>query len=415
VAAAVFTTLAIVPPGGGDPRGLRVEQLENPVDRHHPLLARVAIEDALTGRWTVPREATLRLSGGNAASTVRVQSRPGLPFAFAEVPAPSDAPLRLRVDADAFHANAIVPPERARVPFVPRELPRGEHGIEVRVEGGLLVPEVPGTVLVRADDGNDGAIELTGTDDSVQIERTRAMPDLCGVCVFAVTVRGLDAHVVVRLAGEGPDRIARRAIPVAPGAIAVALPDPDTLRLTTPVGGQPVFVLLGDPNGFATHWQALRFDDVPDANATVAVSVPRDAAWALASLSPAFESSSGLWLRAPPHATSCTATTLGDRFVRATTTLPEPPRVRVLFDGARIAAIDRAQRQRRFRRISLVLAALGIAMLIGLIVAANLRREPDALRDAALASRARVWVAIGGSLALLLGGAVLLSAFALRQ
>jgi hypothetical protein len=54
-------------------------------------------------------------------------------------------------------------------------------------------------------------------------------------------------------------------------------------------------------------------------------------------------------------------------------------------------------------------------MLIGLIVAANLRREPDALRDAALASRARVWVAIGGSLALLLGGAVLLSAFALRQ
>jgi hypothetical protein len=209
--------------------------------------------------------------------------------------------------------------------------------------------------------------------------------------------------------------VARRALAVAPGALAVATPDADVVALTTPIGGQPVFVLFGDANGFATGWQARRFDDVADANATLRVPGARDAAWILASLSPAFESSSGLWLRTPPGITRCTATPLGDRFVRASTTLPEPPRIRVLYDGARLAALDRARRQHRFRRIALVFASLGIAMLIALIAAANLRREEGALRDATLTNRSRIWIAIGGSLALLLGGAVLLSAFALRQ
>ncbi len=82
IAAAVFTTIAIVPPGGAPARGLRVEQVEGPVDASHPLLVRAAIEDALSSQWEVPIETEFRVPG---ATSVRVARMRVVPYAFARV------------------------------------------------------------------------------------------------------------------------------------------------------------------------------------------------------------------------------------------------------------------------------------------------------------------------------------------
>lgn len=414
IAAAVFTTLAIVPPGGAPARGLRVERIAGPVDREHPLLVRVAIEDAHATAWRPPHDAIFRLGRPGGVWTVRhVVTSTSVPYAFATlIPPEGNGPLSLRIEADGY---AVDVPVRsiAREGSEPIDPPRGEHGVELRVEGGALVPEVPATVLARFDGIVDGDVEMTGTDDTIRIAQSHARPDLCGVCAFEVTVTGLDAHVVVRTPGAG-DRDVRRALPVEPGGLSLRSVEEGAIEVTTAIGDQPVFVLAGDEHGIATYWSAQRLAPSGDANAALRIALPVASAWALAALSPRFDAASGAWLRTP-QSSRCTATPLGERFVRAVTPPPNPPSTRVIHDGARVAGHLRERRQDRIRSIALALAAAAIAMLITLIVAANLGREAPLLREAALTDRRRIWIALGGALSLLVGGAVLLSAFALRQ
>lgn len=411
IAAAVFTTIAIVPPGGAPARGLRVEQIEGPVDATHPALVRAAVEDALASQWEVPSEVTFRVRDGERTIERRVTRVRGVPYAFATVPVASGGPHEIVVEGDGYVARAPLS-SHAPAPFVAASGPRGEHGIDVRVEGGALVPEVPGTVLVRVPSATDGDVQLTSTDDALQIAHPLTRPDLCGICAFEATVRGLDAHVIVQLPGTGPDATARRALPVAPGGIA-AREQSDSIEFTTPIGGQPLYVLTGDAAGSVLSWDALRFDDANDTNASLRIAIG-PAEWIFGSLSPVFDQGTAVWTRTPPT-TGCTATPLGDRFARTDTSTPPAPRVRVIFDGARIALGERQHRQEHARTIALALATAAIAMLLGLIVAASARRDPAAMKGIALSGRQRAWIALVGSAALIIGGIVLVSAFVMRR
>ncbi len=414
IAAAVFTTIAIVPPGGAPARGLRVEQVEGPVDASHPLLVRAAIEDALSSQWEVPIETEFRVPG---ATSVRVARMRVVPYAFATVQVDRPAPFDVEVAGDGFtaRARALGGPSPPIVP-APPVASRPEHGVELRVEGGALVPEIPGTVFVRVEGAVEGDVAMSATDDSVRVVPAHARLDLCGVAAFEVTVHGLFANVVVQPPGAGADGVARRSLPMSPGGLGLALRS-DAIDVTAPNGGQPLYVLQGDASGVATAWSVQRFDDGGDANATLRVPVPATVAWTLVSLSPVFEQSAGLWSARPAFAaaTGCVATPLGERLARVVTPLPGVPRVRVIHDGARSALAARESRQRRARNVALGVASAAIAMLIGLIVAASARRDPEALRDVALGARQRIWIALGGALTLLVGGLVLLGTYALRQ
>lgn len=416
IAAAVFTTIAIVPPGGAPALGLRVEQAEGPVDASHPLLVRAAVEDALSSRWEVPIETFFRVRG---APPVRVARRPGVPYAFATVPVRRGAPFELYVVGDGLSAHVRVLQGRASSPpspFEPVSVVHAEHSVEVRVEGGALVPEVPGTVFVHFENAPAGDVTMTAADDSVRVVPSHAQLDLCGVAAFEVTAHGLFANVVVQPPGADLDGIVRRALPMSPGGLAVA-PRQEAIEVTAPNGGQPVYALQGDASGEATAWSVHRFDDGADANATMTIPLPSPIAWTIVSLSPVFDQGTGLWTTTPLSAITgrCAVTALGERFGRTRVPLPAVPHVLVLHDGARFALAARERRQYRARNIALGVASAAIAMLIGLIVAASARRDPEVLRDVALGARQRAWIALGGALVLLVGGLVLLGTYALRQ
>jgi hypothetical protein len=413
VVAAVFTTVAIVPPVGPPSRALRVEAA-GAHEPGRPWLLRLALEEAEDARWRAPHSVTVRLHEGQGV--VRAEASPsvsGLPYWFGRVVPTAHGPSRLEVQAEGLHALVTLPRARPMetAPEVP--LPARENApIEVRVEGGALVPEVPGTVLVRVPDADEETeVQLEPSDASLRVPSPRARLDGCGVAAFEATVMGLDAHAVVHVLGPRA-RVTRRRLPVVPGGLSVRANE-DALAVTAPVGGAPVFALAGDARG-ATYWSAARLDAPSDDNAHARIVLPREATWALVSHSPAFEGAAGLWLRDPPGA-SCTRTPLGARFARTATRVPVPPTVTLVHDGAALARQAHAVLRQRVRVVALSLAMAAIALLITLVLAAGLQRDPTALRRFAHSPRQRMGLALGGAGALLVGGLVLWLTFLLRR
>ncbi|MEI8256772.1 MAG: hypothetical protein WCJ30_13940, partial [Deltaproteobacteria bacterium] len=161
IAAAVFTMIAIVPPGGAPPRGLRVEQVEGPVDASHPLLVRAAIEDAVSTQWEVPIETVFRARG---ATPLRVARMRAVPYVFATVQVTRAAPFDLDVEGDGYIAHARVTPRSAPptpVASPPAAAAHAEHGVELRVEGGAIVPEIPTTVFVHVEGAVEGDVSMS--------------------------------------------------------------------------------------------------------------------------------------------------------------------------------------------------------------------------------------------------------------
>jgi hypothetical protein len=157
----------------------------------------------------------------------------------------------------------------------------------------------------------------------------------------------------------------------------------------------------------------VRLPDAPDANASTNVVLPSDAAWFFASFSPVFDSGAGAW-RTPLAGPLCTQTPLGAAWAQNATPIPPLPAVALAYDGASIAAHARALRQLHARWIALALAGLGLAMLIAMILTASFRGDPAALRSVSASAKQRLWIALLGTFALLVGGFVLLYTFALR-
>jgi hypothetical protein len=184
------------------------------------------------------------------------------------------------------------------------------------------------------------------------------------------------------------------------------------LRIVAPVAGDEAFVMAGTDDGPA-YWTSVRLLAQPDATGIATVQLPPGSQWTLASLSSSFESPTALALE-PPEPLPCHGTALIDRFGEAASVLDAPPAVRLLFDGADHARRARAVRLHRSRTIALAFTLASIFVLIVMVFAATLRRGPTSLESVSGGRRQRLAIAIAMSFALLVGGWVLITAFALR-
>jgi hypothetical protein len=185
------------------------------------------------------------------------------------------------------------------------------------------------------------------------------------------------------------------------------------MELTTAIAGTTAYVMAGDARG-PTIWTETRLDEPSGENARARVALPSDATWAVASMSPSFEQAQGEWLVPPAWAGACDATAAGVSFSRFAVATPPVPRITLAYDGASIALVAREARKDHARRIALAFAALALAVLVGLVLTAGLRRDPAGLESVSVGRRQRVVFAAASASVLLVGGVVLLTAYILR-
>lgn len=389
-------------------RGLRVETAGG-TSSGRPLLVRLTLDEAGSSRLRAPSRAYLRLAWAGGAITREAVAVAGAAYLFAELTPAGHGPYVLEVEAEGLTAQVPVRETPPPPVFIPVMRPMQTSGLEVVVEGGALVPEVEGRVLVRALAAAGAEIALAG-DEFVTIAPARAVPDPCGVVAFGVTVRGLSAHATASVLGA-PERALALRLPVMPGGLSVR-GTRGAIEVATAVGGLPVYVLAGDERG-STYWSAVRLDDADERTRT-RIQLPDDAAWALVSASPSFETFTGLWLT-PPLQAPCTQTHLGERFARSAASLPSPPAVALVHDGPAIAQRARDQRRARIRLVALLVASASVFVMVGAVLRAGLRADSEAPRDVSVPLRRRGAFVLAGAAAVLLGGLVLFATFLLRR
>lgn len=439
VLVAVFTTVVIAPPGGAPARGLRVEAL--PGSARGAWLVRVGVEHAGTMGWSVPRGGRVRLDDGRGGSTAaRLEGLPRSVWATATVPRYGDGPWRFAVEADGLHAEGRVvydPQPAFRVgddaelraatgaAFAP-----DAQGISVRIEGGALVPEVPGVVRVRLPSASAATVDpwrFEPVDAMLVLDPSSARPDRCGLVTLRATVHGFAAHLIVRDA-SGAER-ARRRIPVRPGAIylrTLAEPDADRARegrvlLQAASPAQTAHVVFGDAEGRAVSWQSLRLSN--DDASSAELAAPARSAWAVVSGTATFDPVLAAWAALPrdraaalaPEPLGCDDADSWAAFRRAAWPDPSVRAPVVVYDGAPAALRAREERRERARNRAGVLAVLSLAALAAVLFAKGLTRDPEALRPVAIARRTRLLVALASTAVLALAGLLLFGTYLLRR
>lgn len=439
VLVAVFTTVVIAPPGGAPARGLRVEAL--PGSARGAWLVRVGVEHAGTMGWSVPRGGRVRLDDGRGGTTgARLEGLPRGVWATATVPRYGDGPWRFAIEAEGLRAEGRVAydPEPAFRVGDDAELRSATgaafapdaQGISVRIDGGALVPEVPGVVRVRlpsASAAPDAPWRFEPVDAMLVLEPSSARPDRCGLVTLRATVHGFAAHLIVR-DPAGLER-ARRRIPVRPGAISVrALVEPDAERavegrvlLQAASPGQTAHVVFGDVDGRAVSWQSLRLSN--DDASSAALGAPARSAWALASGTATFDPVLAAWVALPrdraeavaPMPPGCDVAESWSAFRRAAWPDPSVRAPVVVYDGAPAALRAREERRERARNRAGVLAVLSLAALAAVLFAKGLTRDPEALRPVAVARRTRLLVALASTAVLALAGLLLFGTYLLRR
>jgi len=378
VAAAVFALAAVSPPVTVHDlrRGLR---LEAATATDGVILLRAALEDRVDGTLSAPR--ALRVE--HAGATFVARAADGVSSVSLAVPTdlrPGDRAL-LAVSADELRATLRLPISTAPAVAAP---PRGSSLGAVVAEGNLL-PDVPGTVLVRAPDAVEVAIEPLL--DGARVSPPRAPVGPCGVGRFDVTIEGMGAPVtLVARRADGVTARAHVRLPLQPGGVSLRR---DGLSVTVrgAFAGQLVYLLAGSPRG-ARWWSAARLAADPVAP-RAALAVPRDAVWVRASTDPLFRDDAAPALRWDlTPSPNCARDDAARPWAEVTAPAPPSPPVGLAFDGAaraRAALVARSSRARSFAWLGLagslvaeVTLILGLGLRQGMsnsMVVRSLRRD----------------------------------------
>jgi len=314
------------------------------------------------GALTAPRSLTVEHGG----ATVTARPVEGTTAVTAVIPTRvRGGRAQLTVVADELRATLSLPV--APAPAAPA--PTADGPIAVAVAEGHLLPEVAGTVLVRAPGATAARIEpqLEG----VTVSPARAAVGPCDVASFEVTVAGMGAPVtvVVTLVG-GAEARAHLRLPLQPGGVALAR-DGRSLTVRGAFAGQTVHLVGGGASG-ARWWSAVRLaaDDVcPRA----AVTLPEGITWVRASPDALFhdaEAPSLRWDKTPP---ACAADPRARRWYEARTPAPSGPDVGLALDGGARARRTLAVRVGRARSLAWLGLAVSVAAEVALMLGLGLR------------------------------------------
>lgn len=411
VTAALFALVAISPPIGDATthRGLRVE-VALPPEADRPVLVRASIEDNAAAQLTSPRDAwmTLRDPSGAELDRARMETAAGLNHATGRLDARGRGPYTLDVQSGAMRASvrfslpAAQPPPPAPTP------PAGS--LEVLATSGRLIPEVAGTVLVRAPGAR--RVTLTSEIEGVTIEPPSADVGACDVAAFRVTVAGLGAPViVVARRADGLEVRTQTRLPLTPGGVSVH-PEGSSVLVRGANAGSTVFLVGGDALG--ARWWASRNLSADGDVATARFEPPPDVRWVNATLASSLvdPESAAVWTSPPPEALeTCATTDTARAWFAARTPHPPMPAVRLAWDGAARATRVHTHRVARVRRLALGCLAASILIEITLVLGFGMRDNDPSLRELTRRRRERTAVLLAGVAALLvLGFALGLSA-----
>lgn len=392
VAAAVFALAAVSPPVSTADlqRGLRVEAV---TAADGVILVRGSIERVDDGALAAPRALAVTHDG----ATVIGRATAGVAGVSVAVPtAVRRGRARLTIEADGLRANVTVPvgPAALAPPAV------AEGSLAARVAEGNLLPEVAGTVLVRA----EGAAELRVEPqlEGVTVSPARAAPGPCGVASFRVTVVGMGAPVtLVARRADGSEQRAHVRLPLAPGGVSLAR-DGAALTVRGAFAGQAVHLLGGTAAG-ARWWASARLvaDEVcPRAD----VPLPAGLAWVRASTDALFRDEAAPTLRWDATPPACARDEGARRWHEASAAAPPRPDVGVAFDGAARARAALSSRVRRARGLAWLGLAGAIAAEVALMLGLGLRQGMSDVEGARALRRSDLGRFATGVIALMLLG-----------
>ncbi len=365
VAAAVFALAAISPPVTTSDleRGLRVEAV---TAADGVVLLRVAVERVADGVLSAPRTLAVTHQG----ETVTARRVEGLAAVTAVVPARvREGRAQLDVTADGLHAHLSLPVGRSPAP----EPTPAEGPIAFAAAEGYLLPEVAGTVLVRAPGAT--AVRIEAQFEGVTVTPAQAAVGRCDVAAFEVTVAGMGAPVtLVASLVSGAERRAHVRLPLLPGGVSLAR-DGRSLTVRGAFAGQVVHLVGGGAAG-ARWWSATRVT-ADDVCPRAVVTLPEGLTWVRASTDALFgddASASLRWDATPP---ACVADPNARRWYEVRTAAPPGPLVGVALDGAARARRVLAVRVGRARSLAWLGLAVSVAAEIALMLGLGLRDVRD--------------------------------------
>ncbi len=420
---ALGMALSLLPPGGAPARGLRVESL-GPIVQGRPTLLRVSIEDAATRSWRAPSQAraTLTLQSPHHSQTIDQSTQGRGAWLLMQVPPAEGAEVGARehfaVEAEgystAFEATLAAPPSATVERAESALLRPGEYS--VRIEGGVLTPEVPSVMVVTGGVSQAGnLLQIQATDPSFLLSPERVTLDTCGTAVLYARPAGLSAAMTLTANGETK----QIALTLAPGALVSKLED-TYATIAHALGGITAYVIMGDDRG-PTEWRSMPLETASDRAVQARVVLPSPIRWFATSASPEFDHLSGAWREPLPvqpggtlrNPVLCTETETGRLLARISRELPTLPSFVLRADGAQNALGSRDVRRQRWQTMALTLSVVGLVALSVLMLFAVYRaRRVDA---SIAAQNSSYGVVIKSAVALLAMGVALLLLVQLRR
>lgn len=363
IAAAAFSLAAVSPPvtTADLRRGLRVEAV---TAADGVVLVRASLERTSDGELTAPRALTVEHGG----ASITARAAPGVPSVSLAVPTTvrAGAKARLVVLAEELRASVTLP-VRAPDPAPPVA---AVGPIAAVVAEGNLLPDVEGTVLVRAPGAVEARVEAQLEGATVTPERAPVGP--CGVATFRVKVEGMGAPVtLVARRADGLETRAHVRLPLRPGGVSLTR-EGGAVTVRGAFEGEAVYVAAGGPAG-VRWWSAVRLAR-DEACPRAVVPLPAGVTWARASTDALFRGEDAPALRwdlAP--SSPCASDAAARRWAEATVAVPPGPDVGLAFDGAGRARNALAGRVRRARTLAWVGLAGSIAAEVALMLGLGLR------------------------------------------
>jgi len=367
VAAALFSLAAIAPPVQTSDlsRALRVEAVGA---ADGVLLLRVAIEHTAGGTLVAPRELTL----DHAGIVHTVHGSPELDHVDVVLPTRERPGGRARVvlSAEGLRATVLVPVRR---PVTAPPFQEHTHGpLAVTVAEGQLLPEVEGSVLVRAPDASEVRVEASLEGSMVSPQQAPVGP--CGIATVRMRVEGMGAPVtLVARRADGVETRVHLRLPLRPGGVSLTRTGSE-LTVCGAFAGQTVFLAGGGARG-VRWWTTLRLR-AHDVCPRAVVALPAEVTWVRASTDAGFRDPDAPTLRwdvLPPA--PCTDDPAARRWQEATAAVPPGPEVSVVWEGAAQARELLRRRTHRARSLAwLGLAAAIVAEAVP-VLGLGLRRQ----------------------------------------